>query len=404
MPEWDLLLTDARVATLRGGGYGIIDEPAAIAMSDGVIDWVGPMTDLPARSAKARRALDGRWVTPALIDCHTHIVFAGDRAAEFEQRLQGKRYEDIARAGGGILSTVKATRAASEDELAALAVPRAKALAAEGVATLEIKSGYGLNVEDELKMLRAARRVGEETGLSVVTTLLAAHTVPPEYDADRYIDLIVSELLPRVVEEKLADAVDAYCEPIAFSAAHVRCLFESCREHDLPVRLHADQLSDSGGAELAAEFNALSADHLEYTTEAGVRAMARSGVAAVLLPGAYLTLGETQSPPVQSLREHGVPIAVASDCNPGTSPICSLRTSMMLASRLFKLTPEECLAGVTHNAALALGLDDRGSLVPGKRGDIAIWDIGHPRELAYWTGTPQIYPLLSAGETRTLRA
>ena len=408
MSDWDLLLTDARIATMGNGmqdrdaNYGIVDGPAALAISDGRIAWIGKQTDLPEQHAANARSMAGRWITPALIDCHTHLVFGGDRAAEFEQRLRGVSYEDIARSGGGIMSTVRATRDASADELFAAALPRVNALAGEGVATVEIKSGYGLDCETEIRMLEVARRLGKATSVDVKTTLLAAHTVPPEFDgdADGYIDLICEELLPLVAEQGLADAVDAYCEPIAFSGPQVAKLFGAVQQLGLPVKLHADQLSDSGGAELAAHFNALSADHLEYTSGAGVAALAAAGSVAVLLPGAFLTLGETQLPPIDELRANGVPIAVATDCNPGTSPICSLRTAMMLASRLFRLTPEECLAGATRNAARALGLeDDRGTLELGKRADIAVWDISHPRELAYWTGTPQLAEMITGGHT-----
>jgi imidazolonepropionase len=393
----DLLLTDARIATMAGDDYGVIDD-GAIAIADGRIAWIGPQSDLPDKAATTTRSIAGRWITPALIDCHTHLVFGGDRAGEFEQRLRGASYEDIARAGGGIMSTVRATRDASADELYAAALPRVQALAAEGVGTIEIKSGYGLSIESELKMLAVARQLGEATPVTIRTTLLAAHTVPPEFqnNADDYIDLICDELLPEVVAGRLADAVDAYCESIAFTSDQVAKLFERSTELGLPVKLHADQLSDGGGAALAARHNALSADHLEYTSPAGVAAMASSGAVAVLLPGAFLTLGETQLPPIDSLREQGVPIAVATDCNPGTSPICSIRTAMMLAARQFRLTPEECLAGVTRVAATALGLNDRGTLETGKRADIAIWDVSHPRELAYWIGTPQLSELLLA--------
>jgi imidazolonepropionase len=382
---------------MAGHDYGVIDD-GAVAVADGRIAWIGPQSDLPESAAKTTRSLAGRWITPALIDCHTHLVFGGDRAGEFEQRLRGASYEDIARAGGGIMSTVRATREASADELYAAALPRVEALAAEGVGTIEIKSGYGLSIESELKMLAVARQLGEATPVTIRTTLLAAHTVPPEFqgNADDYIDLICDELLPEVVAGRLADAVDAYCESIAFTSDQVAKLFERATELGLPVKLHADQLSDGGGAALAARFDALSADHLEYTSPAGVTAMAASGAVAVLLPGAFLTLGETQLPPINPLREHGVPIAVATDCNPGTSPICSIRTAMMLAARQFRLTPEECLAGVTRVAATALGLDDRGTLETGKRADIAIWDVSHPRELAYWIGTPQLSELLLA--------
>ena len=403
MSDWDLLLTDARIATMRSDmpDYGVLDGTAAIAIADGRIAWLGPQSELPPGCAEESRSLSDRWVTPGLIDCHTHIVFGGDRAAEFEQRLKGSSYEDIARAGGGIMSTVKATRDASAEDLFVAALPRVQALASEGVTTIEIKSGYGLDCETEIRMLEVARRLGEESATDIRTTLLAAHTVPPEYDGngDGYIDLICDELLPAVAERNLADAVDAYCESIAFSAPQIAKLFGKAAELGIPVKLHADQLSDGGGAQLAAYFNALSADHLEYTSKAGVAALAASDSVAVLLPGAFLTLQETQHPPVEELRAKGVPIAVATDCNPGTSPICSLRSAMMLASRLFRLTPEECLAGTTRHAAKALGLlADRGTLEIGKRADIAIWDISHPRELAYWTGTPQLAELLTGGQ------
>jgi len=399
MPDWELLLTDAHIATMRAGAadYGVIED-GAIALGDGKIAWIGPQSELPDNAAASTRSLDGHWVTPALIDCHTHLVFAGDRSGEFEERLRGASYEDIARAGGGIMSTVRATRDASADALYAEALPRVQALAAEGAGTIEIKSGYGLNIESELKMLAVARRLGEATDVSVRTSLLAAHTVPPEYrdNADAYIDLICDDLLPEVAAGSMADAVDAYCESIAFSQEQVARLFECATALNIPVKLHADQLGDGGGAALAARFGALSADHLEYTSAAGVEALAQAGAVAVLLAGAFLTLGETQLPPIDALRAKHVPIAIASDCNPGTSPICSLRIAMMLATRLFKLTPEECLAGTTRVAAQALGLDDRGTLEVGKRADIAIWNVSHPRELAYWIGTPQLTELLLA--------
>ena len=404
MPDWDLLLTDVRIATMceSTAPYGVASAADAIAISDGRIAWIGEQTTLQGKTASVQRSLDGRWITPALIDCHTHLVFSGDRAGEFEQRLQGMSYEEIARAGGGIMSTVRATRDATSEELFDLALPRVSALADEGVATLEIKSGYGLELDTEIRMLEVARRLGEETAVDIRTTLLAAHTVPPEFvgEADRYIDMICNEMLPQVAERNLADAVDAYCESIAFSGPQVAKLFAAAKQHGLPVKLHADQLSDCGGAELAAHFAALSADHLEYTSPAGVRALAAAQSVAVLLPGAYLTLGETQLPPIDALRSSGVAIAIATDCNPGTSPICSLRTAMMLACRLFRLTPEECLAGATRNAARALGLDeDRGTLELGKRADIAVWNISHPRELAYWVGTPQLAELLTGRHT-----
>ncbi len=398
----DVLLTDLRAATMSGHDYGVIDDAAIlVGGSDGLIRWIGQRAESPAADAHETRSLGGRWVTPALIDCHTHLVFAGDRAAEFEQRLEGASYEDIARAGGGILSTVRATRQASADELYAAALPRVQALAAEGVATIEIKSGYGLNIESELKMLSVARQLGDATPVTIRTTLLAAHTVPPEFvdDADAYVSLVCDELMPEVAAHGLADAVDAYCETIAFSPAQVGRIFTRAGELGLPVKLHADQLSDGGGASLAAGFGALSADHLEYTSVGGIRDLGRAGSVAVLLPGAFLTLGETRLPPIATMREHGVPIAVATDCNPGTSPICSLRVAMVLAARLFGLTPEECLAGVTREAARALGLGDRGTLETGTRADIAVWDVSHPRELAYWFGTPQLAELIVGGQT-----
>ena len=403
MADWDLLLTDARIATMRQGepDYGVI-ESGAIAIAGGVIDWIGAAAEVPGREAGETRSLEGRWVTPALVDCHTHLVFGGQRAEEYERRLRGASYEDIAAEGGGILSTVKATRETSDEQLYADALPRLHALAREGVATVEIKSGYGLDLDNELKMLRVARRLGEHSGLTVRTSLLAAHTVAPEFagDADAYMDRIVDEILPAAAREDLADAVDAYCESIAFDARQVERLFSRAQKFGLRVKLHADQLSDGGGAELAARFGALSADHLEYTSPEGVRALAEAGTAAVLLPGAYLTLNETQQPPMGELRESGVPLAIATDCNPGTSPLCSIHFAMGLGSRLFGMTPEECLAGVTREEARALGLGhDRGTLETGKRADIAIWDFDHPRELAYWLGTHPLSDLLIAGQS-----
>ena len=400
MSEWDLLLTDAHVATMCAGetAYGAV-ENAAVAIKNGEIAWVGPQVRLPGNSAVETRSVHGRWITPALIDCHTHLVFGGDRSAEYEQRLRGTSYEEIARAGGGIMSTVAATRSSDAGQLLQGALMRANALAAEGVATVEIKSGYGLDVDTELKMLAVARRVEEATGLTVSATLLAAHAVPTEYkdNADAYIDLICDEILPRVAADQAADAVDAYCESFAFSAPQIAKLFKCAQSLGLPVKLHADQLSDGGGAELAAHFGALSADHLEYTSVNGVKALAQAGSIAVLLPGAFLTLAETQPPPVAELREQGVPIAIATDCNPGTSPLCSLREAMALGSRVFQLTPEECLAGATREAARALGLGDRGTLESGKRADIAVWDVTHPRELSYWLGLRQLDELLVRG-------
>ncbi len=406
MTDWDLLLTDARIATMRrdSAGFGVVED-GAIAIADGALAWLGLQADLPEKTAANTKSLAGRWITPALIDCHTHLVFGGDRSAEFEQRLQGVGYEEIARSGGGILSTVQATREATADALFESAMHRVQMLAADGVATIEVKSGYGLNVDGEIKMLEVARRIGTSTNLTIRTTLLAAHSVPPEFkdDADAYVDLVCDKLLPLVAEKKLADAVDAYCETIAFSAEQVAKLFRRAQSFGIPVKLHADQLSDTGGASLAASFGALSADHLEYSQRAGVEAMAKAGTVAVLLPGAFLSLNESQQPPVDELRRHNVPIAVATDCNPGTSPLCSVREAMALASRLFKLTPEECLAGATREAAVALGLgNDRGTLDIGKRADLAIWDIDHPRDLSYWLGSPSLTGLLIAGRDVSL--
>ena len=402
MQDWDLLLTDVHLATMSQGAtpYGIVED-GAVAVSDGNIAWLGPGAELPANESRETRSLDGRWLTPALIDCHTHLVFAGNRAAEFELRSQGVSYEKIARTGGGIMSTVNATRAASEDELLGATAARLNALRREGVATVEIKSGYGLNVETELRMLEVVQALAANSGLSIRSTFLGAHAVPTEYKgrSEQYIDLVCDEMLPAAYEAQLADAVDAFCENIAFSTDEVARVFDTAKSFGIPVKLHADQLSDGGGAALAAAFGALSADHLEFTSTAGVKAMADAGTAAVLLPGAFLTLGETQLPPIEAMRDCAVRIAIATDCNPGTSPICSLRTTMNLASTLFHLTPEECLAGVTRNAAHALGLEhDRGTLALGKRADIAIWEVGHPRELSYWMGLNQLTELLIAGK------
>jgi len=388
----DLLLTDCRLATMVEGGqpYGAIDD-AALLIDDGRIVWAGPRADLPQHDAAKTDPLDGRWVTPGLIDCHTHLVFGGDRSGEFEQRLGGATYEQIARAGGGIVSSVVATRAASEDALYGSALTRLAGLKATGVTTVEIKSGYGLNHESELKMLRVARRLGREAGVRVRTSYLGLHAVPPEHRADRgrYVDKAVDEILPAAHAEGLVDAVDAYCEPIAFSTEEVARLFDRARALGLPVKLHADQLSDGGGAALAAKYSALSADHIEHTTEPGVRAMAQAGVVAVLLPGAFLMLRETTPPPIDLLRRHGVAMAVATDCNPGTSPVASITAALNLACVQFRLTPEEALAGATRHAARALGLQaEVGTVEAGKTADLAVWDIERPAELCYWLGKP----------------
>jgi imidazolonepropionase len=388
---WDGLLTRARLATLRPelGAYGAI-ENAAIGWKDGLIVFAASESELPDRPERLAAhvaSAENRWITPGLIDCHTHLVFAGNRAPEFERRLQGATYEQIAREGGGILSTVMATRACSEDELFAQSIPRARALLADGVVAMEIKSGYGLDLPSERKMLRVARRIGRELGITVKTTYLGAHALPPEF-ADRADDYLASvcDWMKVLHAEGLIDAVDAFCERIAFSPAQTSRVFEAARALGLPVKLHADQLSDLGGAALCAQFGALSADHLEYTDVDAVRAMAGAGTVAVLLPGAYHVLRETRLPPIDAMRKFGVPMAIATDLNPGTSPLQSLRLAMSLACTHFKLTPEEALRGATMHAAKALGLEDRGQLRVGLRADFVQWRIGHPAELCYWLG------------------
>jgi imidazolonepropionase len=402
--RYDRLITDCRIATMAEGGepYGAIED-GAILIRDGRIAWVGARADLPKHEAVETDRLDGRWVTPGLIDCHTHLVFGGDRSGEFEQRLNGATYEEIARAGGGIVSTMAATRAASEDELYASAVGRLAGLKATGVTTVEIKSGYGLDRETELKMLRVARRIGREANVRVRTSYLGLHAVPPEHRAERsaYVDLAIDGILPAAHAEGLVDAVDAYCEPIAFTVEETARLFDRARALGLPVKLHADQLSDGGGAALAGRYQALSADHVEHTTVAGVRAMAEAGVVAVLLPGAYLMLRETTPPPIDLFRAHGVRMAVATDCNPGTSPVASMTAAITLACVQFRLTPEEALAGATRHAAGALGLGGEiGTLEVGKAADLAVWDITRPAELAYWLGKPLLDRTYVAGRRR----
>ena len=387
----DRLWTNARLATLAAGDrpYGRIDN-GAIAARNGRIVYAGPRADLPA-GLSPRETIDcgGRWITPGLIDCHTHLVYAGNRAREFEMRLEGATYAEIAHAGGGILSTVAATRAASEDDLVRSALPRLDALIAEGVTTIEIKSGYGLDLATERRQLAAARRLAQMRPIDVTTTFLGAHALPPEAEGDKaaYIDLVCRELIPAIAAEGLADAVDGFCETIAFSPDEIARVFDAARAAGLPVKLHAEQLSNSGGAILAARYQALSADHLEYLEEPGAAAMADSGTVAVLLPGAYYFIRERQAPPVDLLRRYKVPIAVATDCNPGTSPLSSLLLAMNMAATLFRLTVEECLAGVTREAARALGqLSEVGTLEPGKWCNLAIWDIEDPAELVYHIG------------------
>jgi imidazolonepropionase len=390
LAHFDLLLVDAHLATMRAGGtpYGELRD-GAVGVSGGTIAWVGRRSDLP-RDVGASRLVDcgGAWLTPGLIDCHTHLVYAGNRAHEFELRQLGATYADIAREGGGIAATVRATRAASEAELAAQSRPRLVALAAGGVTTVEVKSGYGLETAAEMKQLRVARALGSELGVAVRTTLLAAHALPPEFAgrADDYIDYVCRDIVPAVARAGLADAVDAYCETIAFTTAQAQRVFAAARAHGLPVKLHADQLSDMNGAQVAAEASALSADHLEYTNDAGVAAMAKAGTVAVLLPGAFYTLRESRLPPVAAFRRERVPMAIATDCNPGTSPTTSLPLMLNMACTLFRLSPEEALAGATVHAARALGLSDRGVIAPGLRADLACWTIAEPAELSYRIG------------------
>ena len=400
MSACDTLFTNVHLATMADG-YGEIRD-AAIAVSGGRISWLGKAADAP-RDARTVHDGAGRWLTPGLIDCHTHIVHAGNRSDEFEARLNGATYEDIARAGGGIMSTVRATREASADELLRQSLPRVASLLAEGVTTIEIKSGYGLTLEAEAKMLRVARRVAEVLPVSVATTFLGAHALPPEFAgrADAYIDEICERMLPALAAEGLADAVDAFCERIGFSNAQTERVFAAARELGLPVKLHAEQLSDQRGAELVARFGGLSADHLEHLTPQGVDAMAAAGTVAVLLPGAYYFLRDTQPPPVAAMRAAGVAMAVATDCNPGTSPMTSLLLAMNMACTLWRLTPQEALAGVTRHAARALGRGhDIGTLQVGKRADFALWDIARPADLSYAIGFNPCRLVVNAGVAR----
>lgn len=383
----DTLWKNARLATMADG-LGTTDH-GLIAARNGIIVHAGPQANAPAFDAADIIDCEGRWITPGLIDCHTHLVHAGNRAREFELRLQGASYEEIARAGGGIVSTMQATRAASEADLVASALPRLDALIAEGVTTVEVKSGYGLTTTDEIKMLRAARRLGGERPVRISTTFLGAHALPPEYagNADDYIDHVCAVMLPAVADDGLADAVDVFCEGIGFTPGQTQRVFDAAKAAGLPVKLHAEQLSNLNGAALAARAGALSADHLEHLDEAGVAAMAAAGTVATLLPGAYYFMRETQRPPIDALRAGGVPIALATDCNPGTSPLTSLLLVMNMGATLFRLTVEECLAAVTRNAARALGLlGETGTIEAGKSCDLAIWNIERPAELAYHIG------------------
>ena len=400
----DLLLIDANIATMdptRDTPYGIIKN-AALAIKNGEIVWLGEQASLPSFDVFATPTLSikGQWLTPGLIDCHTHLVFAGSRAQEFEQRLQGVSYEQIAAQGGGIASTVKATRAADREQLFVDAKDRLNTLLKEGVTTVEIKSGYGLDTENEIKLLEVARLLGEHHPIDIKTTFLGAHALPKEYKgrADEYIDLVCNEMLEQVVAGGLADAVDVFCENVGFSYEQTKRVFAAAAKHNLPVKCHAEQLSNQHGAALVAEFNGLSADHIEYLDEQGVEAMAKAGTVAVLLPGAFYFLRETKQPPIELLNQYKVPIAIASDFNPGTSPLCSVQLMMNMACTLFRLTPEQALAGVTSNAAKALGLNDRGVLKVGARADIAHWQISHPSQLSYQFGVNKLSNLWILGK------
>jgi len=404
---WESLYRNARLATMvrqtshrSSQAYGAVHD-GVIAVAGGRIAWIGQEKDLPEGwSAGQTIDLHGRWVTPGLIDCHTHLVYGGNRSAEFEMRLNGASYEEIARAGGGILSTVNATREAEDEELLAHAMIRLGTLASEGVTTVEIKSGYGLDKKTELTMLRVARGLSQTVPITIRTTFLGAHAVPPEYkdNPDAYIALMVDDVLPEAYRAGLVDAVDAFCESIAFTPAQTRRMFDAAKALGLPVKLHADQLSDTDGAALAAEYGALSAEHLEYTNEQGIAAMAAAGTVAVLLPGAFYTLRETKLPPIDGFRKAGVPIAIATDSNPGSAPVTSLLLMLNMACTLFRLTPEEALAGVTRNAAQALGLQDtHGTLEVGKVADLAIWDIERPAELCYRIGFNPLAGLVREG-------
>ncbi|SIT52955.1 Imidazolonepropionase [Mesorhizobium prunaredense] len=394
----------ARLATMADSAAGLgIVEDGAIAARDGLIVYAGPEGDMPAAFSQNAEIVDceGRWITPGLIDCHTHLVHAGNRANEFEMRLAGATYEEVTRAGGGIVSSVKALRAASQQELVAQSLPRLDALIAEGLTTIEVKSGYGLDLENEKKSLRAARLLGENRPVTVTTSFLGAHALPPEAkgDKDAFVDLVANEILPSVTADGLADAVDGFCEGIAFSPEQISRVFDAAKAAGLPVKLHADQLSNLHGAELAARYGALSADHLEYTDEAGAAAMARAGTVATILPGAYYFIRETKKPPIGLFRQHGVKMAVATDCNPGTSPLTSLLLTMNMAATLFGLTVDECLAGVTREAARALGLLGRtGTLEAGKSADLAVWDIERPAELVYRMGFNPLHARIWRGQ------
>ena len=403
MPRYDTLWTNARLATMVPGerAYGAIED-GAVAALDGRIAYAGPRAQLAAEPARlARDVVDvgGRWITPGLIDPHTHLIFGGDRVADFERRIAGQSYASAAAGGSGIAHTVALTRSSDEETLLRSAESRLRAMIAAGTTTVEIKSGYGLDVETELRMLRVARRLATACGISVRATYLGAHVVPPEYAGRRaaYVDFICDVMLPRVARDGLADAVDVFCDAMAFLPAEAARVFDAATALGFDVKLHADQIEDTGAASLAARYRALSADHLERTSETGVAALAASGTVAVLLPGAFYFLRETMRPPLEALRRYGVPFALATDCNPGTSPVLTLPTAMNLACVLFGVTPEEALAAVTRNAARALGYDDRGTLAAGTRCDLAIWDVASPAELSYWLGATPCLGVVVAG-------
>lgn len=396
----DRLWTDARLATMAGDGLGIV-EGAVVAALDGRILYAGPASQAPQFEPDETIACDSRWITPGLIDCHTHLVHAGDRAHEFELRLAGASYEEIARAGGGIVSTMQATRAASEAQLVESALPRLDALIGEGVTTVEIKSGYGLTCDDEIKMLRAARALGAVRPVAIRTTFLGAHALPPEFagNADGYIASVCNDMLPTAVAAGLVDAVDVFCEGIGFSAEQTAHIFDAARTLGLPVKIHAEQLSNLHGAKLAAQAGALSADHLEYLDAEGIAAMAQAGTVATLLPGAFYFTRETRLPPIEGLRAAGVRIALATDCNPGTSPLSSILLAMNMGATLFRLTVEECLLGVTRNAARALGMgQETGTIEAGKSCDLAIWDVERPAELVYRMGLNPLHARVWRGQ------
>jgi len=402
--QWQTLLLNVNLATMENGGenYGEILD-AALAITDGKIAWLGREKNLPSYSKDEIEIIDGqgKWLTPGLIDCHTHLVYGGNRANEFEMRLQGKSYQEIAEAGGGIISTVKATRVATESQLLASALPRLTSLHQQGVTTVEIKSGYGLDLINEVKMLKVAGQLAKELPITIKRTFLGAHALPTEYkdDAEGYIDLVCNEMMPVIAEQKLADTVDVFCENIGFDLQQTERVFIAAKQHDLAIKAHAEQLSDLGGTELAAKYQALSSDHVEFLSEQGIEAMSSANMTAVLLPGAFYFLRETQLPPIELLRKHGVSMAIATDANPGSSPICSIQLMLNMACTFFRLTPSEALAGVTCNAAKALGLaNSKGKLKVGFDADIALWDISQPAELCYQFGVNPLSALIQNGK------